>query len=71
MAWMIVLLVLALFASFAMCILVLGKRADRRNGLLLRVSLQDLQEEDAYSPLPRRARVLCKWRSLRPQQSPM
>ena len=69
MLWMMVLLIPAL-GAFMMCILILGKRADHRNGLLFGVSLQDLQEADDYSPLPRRTEVLCKWRSFRPQQNP-
>lgn len=70
MLWMMVLLIPAL-GALMMCILILGKRADHRNGLLLNLSLQDLQEADAFSPLPRRTEVLCKWRSFRPQQNPL
>lgn len=72
MVWIMVALVLALCASFMMCVLTLGKRADQGKERLFRADLQDLQEADASSPLPRRMRAAsCKWSSLHPQQNPL
>jgi hypothetical protein len=72
MVWIMAALVLALCASFMMCVLTLGKWADHRKERLFRVDRQDLREAEAYSPLPRRTRAAsCKWNSLHPQQNPL
>jgi hypothetical protein len=70
MMWMMILAVWALGVFFMICMLILGKRADRRQEVLLMDRCGDLQKGSAFSLSPRRAGgALQKWGSLRPQHN--
>jgi hypothetical protein len=72
MAWMMVILILALCSFFMMCILALGKRADQRKELFGMDNLDDHRNVNICAP-SRRLTVAAshKWGSLRPQNNPL
>jgi hypothetical protein len=72
MVWMMVSLVLALCASFMMCILMMGKRADQRKELFRMDDLDDHRNVNTCA-LSRRLTGAAphKWGSLRPQHNPL
>jgi hypothetical protein len=70
MILMTVSLVLSLCVFFIMCLLIIGGRSDHKNELLLVVSLDDLQQVNAFSSLPPRKRAeLRTWVSLQPSHT--
>jgi hypothetical protein len=72
MVWIMVALVLALCASFMMCVLTLGKRADQRKELLLMDNLKDHRNVNICVPSHRLSGAAShKWGSLRPQHNPL
>lgn len=72
MTWMTILSVWALCVFFMVCMLILGKRADRKNKLLVMDRCGDSRRLNVLALSPRHAGgPLQKLGSLRPQQNPL